>query len=482
MANRRFDVFNADLRDPALWRALVTEELAWTHTPRFGWECRLLAADLTGLRASQTITITIPTSGFVTGRLVVAFSGGGLGATVNITADAPVGDTEDDLGDTLTAAIDTAIGTTLAGVVASVTNTAANVVVVVCEPGIGLVSAVPTFTPAQQTTVTWGGTLVDGPYSINISCDDPNADEDIANNRVAGTPANANAMAAAFEAAAEALIAGNLAGVLVSADDAGAVNTLIFEPGVEADVTATVTPNTTHTFGGTATDGDYVTRFDSDALPGGSLTVTTTRAGGSPATHTDLADAFEASVESGGAHYPLLSALLSNADNAAGANILSFYDGVTGVNVVAVSAPTPGTLVVADPTVVVADATPAGPTVTVAHAVVLDLNSIAFDQGIPANIIRSWCFVHVIEAFGAGRTLTVGDENEPAGIIGSTPLDLNTEGRSCSSASDAEYQPRPELAFTPTATIALGSSATVTAGEVLIEVLFTPNLANVAAA
>jgi hypothetical protein len=477
MANRDFPVRHASPRGTQLWRSLATEEMPWIHTTRFGWECTITHETLSGAYATQTTIVTIPSSGFVTGRLTITIPRPGT-TSVTVTADAAVGDTEEDLATAGANAVEALVATTLAGVVTGATADGGDITISVVG-GIGIIAITATYTPAQQTTVTWGGTLVNGLYSVRFVSASPVADVTVANNRVAGTPANVNAMAAALETAASALIGTTLAGVLVSADDAGAVNTLIFEPGVTCTVTASVTPNTTHTFGGTATDGDYVTRFTHASLPGGSLTITTPRAAGSPATNTDLADAFEADVE---ARLLLTSGLLVNADNTAGANIISFFDGVSSMDVTAVSAPAPGTLVVSDPTAVVADATPAGPTVTVAHSVTLSLNSIAFDGGFPANAIRSWCFISVIDEFGASRTITVGDADEPAGVLGSTPVTLNTIARACSSASDAEYQPRPELAWVPTATIALGSSTTLTAGEVLVEVLFTPNLANVAAA
>ena len=193
--------------------------------------------------------------------------------------------------------LDDLIATTLATAVASVTNVVANEIVITFVAGIGRMTVTTVYTPAQQTTVTWGGTLVDGEYSVRFVSSSPAADVTVDNDRAGGTPANTGAMAVALEAAAEALIATTLAGVLVSADDSASVNTLIFEPGVTCTVTASVTPNTTHTFGGTATDGAYVTRFTHSSLPGGSLDITTTRAAGSPATNTDLANAFEADVE-----------------------------------------------------------------------------------------------------------------------------------------------------------------------------------------
>lgn len=442
----------------------------WDWTPECCWQVRIDYTDLVGPAATQRTTITIPSSGFTSGRLAVTFSGGPLSSPVVVTADASVAQDQDDLGDALETAITTAIGTTLAGVVASVNNDAsAAAVVATFVAGIGRVAVAVEFTPAQRTTVTWGGTLVDGEYSVRIQCDDPNADEVVDNDRVGGTPANASAMAAAFETAAEALIATTLAGVLVSADDSGAVNTLIFEPGVEATVTASVTNNTTHTFGGTATDGDYVTRFDHASLPGGSLTVTTNRAGGSPATNTDLADAFEADVEARALLFPYLD----NADNTAGANTLTFHAGVTGMNVVAVSAPAPGTLVVSDPTVVVADATPAGPTVTVSHAVVLALNSLT--HRFPHHVMRDVVALEVTTAFGANRTITVGQGDGEATLLGGTPVTLNSTGRTLALATDTHYRTRYQGSMVPTATIVLGASATVTQGTAFVQIDYYPH-------
>lgn len=480
MTSRRFPHHHVP-EATRLWQSLGTEEMPWIHTPRFGWECRITHETLSGAYATQATEITIAETDFVTGRLVVTFTGGPLVAPVPITVDAAVGTDEIDLGEALLAAITAAFadGEDLEGVVASIAHgvTGNNVVIPRYVPGIGLVNVTAVFTPAQQVTATWGGTLVDGEYGVRFVNVAEALDVTVSNNRAAATPANVNAMAAAFETAAGALIATTLADVLVSADDAGAVNTLIFEPGhPTVIVTALVTCNTTHTFGGTATDGNYVSRFVHDDLPGGGVTVTTNRS--AAATSTDLADAYEADVEARALLFPYLL----NANNTAGANVITFHAGVTGMDVVSVSAPAPGTLVVADPTLVIADATPTGPVVTVTHSVTLDLSSIAFDQAVVGNVIRSWCFLAVIDEFGADRTITVGDANEPAGVLGSTPVSLNTIARACSATADAEYQPRPELAWVPTATIALGTSLTLTQGEALIEILFTPNLANVAAA
>ena len=213
----------------------------WDLTSEHVWEARIRSADLFGASSTQITTITIPTTDFVTGRITTTISGGPLSSPVVIRSDAAVGDTEEDLGTQHASDIDDLIATTLATAVASVTNDVTNEVVIVFIAGIGRMTVSSVYMPAQQTTITWGGTLVDGEYSVRVVCDDPKADTTIDNDRSSGTPANVNAMAAAFEAAAEALIGGDLADVLVSADDAGAVNTMIFEPGVVATVTATAT-------------------------------------------------------------------------------------------------------------------------------------------------------------------------------------------------------------------------------------------------
>ena len=452
----------------------------WDLTSEHVWEARIRSADLFGASSTQITTITIPTTDFVTGRITTTISGGPLSSPVVIRSDAAVGDTEEDLGTQHASDIDDLIATTLSAAVASVTNDAANVVGIVFIAGIGRMTVSSVYTPAQQTTVTWGGTLVNGLYSINITCDDPNADENIANNRAGGSPANAAAMAVAFEAAAEALIPGNLAGILVSADDAGAANTLIFEPGVIATVTPTKTASTTLTYGGTTTDGNYVTRFAHADFPLGYLDITVTRSGAE--TDTDLADDFEAQVEA----HPLLAPLLVSADNAAGVNTILVYDGITsgasGLEVTSQSAPAPGTLVVTDPTVVVADATPAGPTVTVTHAVRLALASLCQHGTFPAHVMRCEVAIEVDTAFGAGRTITVGDAEALDGLLGSTPVDLNTTGRSLAAAACTQYRTQYEPGLVPLAVIELGASTTVSAGLAYVEINWTPHPSRTATA
>lgn len=219
--------------------------------------------------------------------------------------------------------------------------------------------------------------------------------------------------------------------------------------GPYATLTATVA------FSGTEADGNYVSTFY-DASDVEIAVVTTARTGGDLATFEDIAEqhAIDIAAETD------LEDYVSGAVNNGGSVVIS---GIQG-QVFRVITTAPG-----------------GVTVAETHSAAVDLNSVAFDQGIPANVNRSWCLVHVTTTFGAGRTLTVGDAASVAGILGSTPVSLNATGRSGSVAADAEYQPRPELSYVPIATVALGDDPVLTQGSALIEILFTPNLVNTAA-
>jgi len=212
MANRLFPVRHVP-RSTQLWHELEGESLPWPHAPRFGWECLISHLDLVGEHATQRIVLTIDSADFVTGRARAVITGGGLVSPVTVTADAAVADDEEDATAALAAAITALIPTTLAGVIVSAAE-AANTVAINCVPGIGRVSIDFTYEPAQQISVTWGGTLVDGEYSVTISAGQGFDDVTIPNNRAGGSPANAAAMAAAFETTAEGLIATTLADVL----------------------------------------------------------------------------------------------------------------------------------------------------------------------------------------------------------------------------------------------------------------------------
>lgn len=457
--------------------------LFWDWTPEFMWEAKITFRDLAGPYATQRATITIPSADFVTGRLTVTISGGGLSSPVVATADAAVADDEDDLGVLTASTIDDLVATTLAGVAtgASVDGGGDNIVHVDFVQGIARVTVAVVFTPAQQTTATFGGVLLDGDYGLRFVCEDPNADTTATVSRATAVPVDAAAMGVAMEAAAEALIAGDLAGILVSADDdAAGENLLIFEPGVTVVVTSSVPPGTTLTFGGTETDGDYDTIVTHSSIPGGSATLRTTRAAAVPLTNILLAVDHEAVIEAD----PRVASLISSADDdGAGVNAVLGFPLVTGMTF-ATAAPAPGTLTSSPPTLVIADATPAGPTVTVSYSTTLALNSLGhvFND----NVTRHTVALEVVTAFGASRTITVGDAGEPDGLLGSTPLDLNTTGRTLSVAADAQHIDRyegtagPGGRLVPTATIVLGSSNAPTQGVAWVQIDWSPHPSNTA--
>lgn len=451
-------------------------DLASTHV----WECKILPAHIGGSASTQVTTITIPTLGFVSGRLTLAFSGGPLSSPVSVTADATVANDENDMGDAMIVSLGTAIAGGLAGVLATATNTPApNVLTLTFAQGVGLVTVTATFTPAQVSTITFGGTLLDGAYRTTFSGGGLGAAVPVTTTRAGGTPANVGAMAVQHEADIEALVGSTLAGVVVSADDNGAgVNTIQFAPGIAAVTIATaVPPGTTLTFGGTPTDGAYATTFTHSSIPAGSATVTTTRAAGNPATNADLAAQHELDIEADAR----LSALISSADDTGSANTVAAFAGITGLTF-ATSAPAPGTLTSAVPTMTVATTTPAGPTVTVTHAVRLALNSIAGMGAFPTHVMRCEVAVEVDAAFGASRTITVGDAEATAALLGSTPIDLNTTGRSLAVAADTQYRTQYEAGLVPLATIALGSSLTVSTGLAYVQINWTPHPSRTATA
>jgi hypothetical protein len=452
----------------------------WDMASTHQWEARILARDLRGAASTQVTAITIPSSGFVSGRLTVTFSGGLLGAPVNVTADATVAQDENDLGDALETAITTAIGTTLAGTVASVENTgASNAVNVTMVAGVGPVTVTAVFAPAQVLEVQFGGTLLNGAYRSTISGGGLGSPVAVTTTRAAGTPANVAAMAVQHEADIEALVATTLAGVVVSAnDDATDTNVVQFAPGIAtASITTAVPPGTTLTFGGTAMDGSYATTITHSSIPAGSATVTTARAAGSPATNSDLAAQHETDIEAD----PRISALIASADDTGATNAVLGFAGITGLTF-STSAPAPGTLTSAPPTMTVTDATPAGPTVTVTHSVHLNLGSLCPQGAFPAHVMRCEVALEVDTAFGVGRTITVGDADDRDALLGGTPVTLNSTGRSLAASGVAQYRTRYEAGLVPTATIDLGSSLTVTTGKAYVQINFTPHPSHTASA
>jgi hypothetical protein len=445
----------------------------WDYSPEFQWEARIGFRDLTGPAATQGATITIPASGFVSGRITATFTGYGLVAPVAVTADAAVADDEEDLAAALDMAIDDLIATTLAGVVASVSSST-NTVPIVFAAGIASGTVTVAWRSAQQTRVRFAGTPVDGPYVTTIG------GVAVTTTRAAASPANIAAIAVQHEADIEALIATTLADVVVSADDDGVDDCIIiFEPDI-ATVTVTTTPpsSTTATFGGTETDGDYSILFAHATLPSAGVTITVPRAGGSPATNTDLADEMEVQIEASAQ----LAHLVSNADNTAGVNTITTFAGVTGLTVTATAVTAPATLVMSPMTMTVADVTPVGPVPTVAYSSTIALNTLNTRGAFPTHVWRLEVALEVTTAFGANRTITVGDADATDGLMGSTPVTLNTTGRTLAIAADTEYIDRYESGLVPTVTIAIGATAAVTQGVAFIQINYAPHVSHTASA
>ena len=439
----------------------------WTWTPRHEWACKILASDLAGSSSTQMATVTIPAAGFVSGRLTLTFSGGGLASPVAVVADAAVGDANTDLATAMGSALTTAISGDLSGVLSSATVDS-NLIYLGFVQGIDMVSVTPTWRSAEVYEIEFVGTLIDSDYTVTISGGGLGAPVAVTTQRSGGSPAAITDMIIQREADLEG--EAGLSGVLVSADDDGAtLNTLQFEPDI-ADVTVTATENPLSIalqFGGTPTDGFYGTTFTHSSIPGGSAAVYTQRSGGVPATNLALAQQHEADIE---ADLRLVGIIASANDDGVDTNIVIAYAGVTGLTATT-EAPSPGTLTRTALDQTVTDVTPAGPTVTVNYELTLDLNSLAAVGRFPQHVVRRCTSVRVTEAFGASRTITVGDAAAADGLAGASPIDLNAVAHTVDSAA-TQYLGRYESALVPTATLNLGSSNTVTTGEVYVYIDF----------
>ena len=461
----------------AFVRALESSNFPlWDFTPEYQWECRVGASALTGAAATQIATVTVPAAGIASGALTVTFTGGGLVAPVEVIVYAAVGDDERDVGNALEVAVDAAILGDLAGVIADVENDdSSNVVNMYAVAGVPLVTVVASWRSAEQYDLTLSGTLVDADYAVTISGGGLGAPV-VSTTTRATTPATIGDMIVQVESDLEGLIATTLADVLVSADDdASDTNTLIFEPDI-ADVTVTtaISPNSIALqFGGTPTDGSYATTFLHASLPGGEATVTTARSGGTPATNADLAVQHEADIEADVRLYPVI---VSADDDGVDTNIVITHPGVTGLTATTAD-PSPGTLTQTPLGWAVADVTPAGPAVTVTYGARLDLNVLGgLSSGpMPPHVMRDEVALEVLTAFEAGGTITVGDLNDPDGLLGSTPVVIDAAGRTLSVAADAEHETQYEAALVPTATFSLGASPTETSGVLFVQVNWSPH-------
>lgn len=453
-----------------------SDELAlWIWTPEFEWRARVDYMDLRGAHARQVTLVSIPALGMTAGRLDLILTGGPLLAPVTATAYAEWGEDEQQLGPALEVAVDALLATTLEGVVETATADDGDVTIRFAE-GIGLVAVTYEFIPAQVLEVTVDGTLRDGDYGLTYASDDDEFDPPYTVTVPrAGTPATTDDLADELAGNSESeLQPFPLTGAFATAN----VIEIDFEPEAEP-VTVTgsvpaVAQVWTATFAGAPTDGPppYRLIFDHESLFA-PVPVDVLREAGTPTDNTALADAMQTAIE----EHPALFALIASAPNALGVNTITTHVGVTGLSITT-SAPAPGTLVAVEttdpPTIEVADATPDGPDIIITNGMEVDLAAISELGDFPPNSSRHEVAVEVVQGFGAGSTLTLGDEDEPAGLLGSTPIDANVVGRSLGVVADVEYRTRHEPALVPIATITLGESLTASSGVAVFQIVWSP--------
>lgn len=314
--------------------------------------------------------------------------------------------------------------------------------------------------------------FVSGSLTLTFSGDALDEDVDVVAYAAAGD--TNEDLATAMEVAIAAARAADLAGIVTSETVDGDDVYIVYVAGIgRVNVTMTWRSAQQVTVQLTGVIYDAIYRL---TLTGGGLAdpvaIDTTRAAGTPATIADMVVQRETDAE-GLIATTLAGVLVSANDDGVDLNTFVFEPDITDVTI------TPSIVLDTEAMAqAVEDVTPAGPTVTIATTLTIDLNTLSAEGGFPSNALREYCFVNVVTGFGAGRTLTVGDENETAGLAGTTPIDLDTVARSSSVAADAYYLPAPVTDFAPTATIVLGDDSEVTDGDVRIEICWYPNLAN----
>jgi len=356
-------------------------------SPQLLWSCQITAAEL-AVSNSPTI-ITIPSVGFVPGRLRFTFTGGGLPGPVSVNADANVGDTENDLAAMAESNIDAE--PLLDGVVEVSSNL--NQVTITPVEGIDPLTITYTFTAAQVIEILASGSVGAGDYVLIFDGFDLVSPVPVTTSFVGGTPTD---LAIAIEAAIEAEAA--LSSVVDNADDDGAgLNTVQIRPG-RSTGTITLEGQYKATFGAPATDGNHVLTFISASLPG-SVPVTVVRAGGVPVGPTELATAMVTEIDNNVQLDPLVEGVTSS-----GAVVL--IDTFAGVTFTFDTAVPGGTLTTEDG-VAISDATTAGPIITSDRS--LDLTAFKPNDAIVTEILRQEVWAEVTEAWPAGSTLLVDD-------------------------------------------------------------------------
>ncbi len=432
-----------------------SDRSAHQWSPEFWWSQSVKASDLN--LATQTTTVTIPSSGFASSTIDLAFSGGPLASPVAVTQTASSSATNEQFAQIIDNAVEAE--SALDDYVAA--TAATNVVTLAFTAGQGLIEVTPTITMAQVLDLQFGGTLVDGDYTATFTGGGLGAPVVVTVTRAAGVPANVAAMAVAMETAIEALTGTTLDGVVQSAnDDAVDTNVVRMDPNIAAVSIATTVPYQTFTVtvGGTATDGTYSFRINHADLPGGYQTVSFVRGGGE--TNTQIADGLEVDAEGNGA----LFAYIVSADNAAAVMTIVGTEGLTGLSISNETAPGSGTLVAAEtsPTLTSTDDTPAAYTAAVSHGLAFDVNTVFSYNNVYAEVVRGWCGAYVTTAFPSGSTLDFGDD-DPDACLAAVAIDATGWVGDLGTAEGDDDIHEP--AWAPVVTLNVGTTIP-TSGEV----------------
>lgn len=307
------------------------------------------------------------------------------------------------------------------------------------------------FTAGQNTSGTLRA-VFSGDFGADVTVD-----------TTVGAADNATAISAAVETAVDGEAA--LSGVVDSTtDNGGDIDTVFVDDIGVVTVTWTWIPDNQTwdvQFGGTLVDGNYDTVYSFDGMD--DIIVRTVRSGGTPATVLAMAQQHEADTEG---DVRLTGLLMSADDDATDTNLIILEAGAPDCTITCVA---PGTA-----TLVPTETTGA---VSVANSETrfIDLNTLSPQGAFPNKANRGDCSVEVLTTWGASRTLTVGDAGSTDGIFGSTPLDLNTAGRTSGDSSAAERLHRIEdAAYVPIAAFVIGDPSTLTQGSVYIEIGMTP--------
>jgi hypothetical protein len=256
----------------------------------------------------------------------------------------------------------------------------------------------------------------------------------VAIDSVVGSADAAGDIAATIAANITTEIAGDLAGVIASAAEDGSDIGITGEVGIaEFTVTFEWIPDV-QTFDATfvvATggDGNYDIVFTHPDLTD-PVVSRVVRAGGSPATDTNMADAMESEIEAD----PRLNALVANADNAAGVNTITTFAGVSGLDVVEDGTFVAGGLVVDETT----------PTMDITQVTNWSA-SIVINTAFPQNAIwgevdLGWVGIYRNDESAANGLLSSITSNEAATILSSVALDdTGWVGQGAGAVDDRQY-------------------------------------------